>query len=737
MRRLGRLRLSLAVLACVLGSALASGPAAAQGPPDPQTTNIPYLAWRGEQIRLVKCNPAIGELGASVDWLVEEWTGPGEKPQIETSTITGFEDCVAADIVSLEPGLARVKLVVSDEVGTPILKHQFLSIWMSLNTPSIDEVGAADPTGDPRLGDPPGDGIFTAGDSNGRIQVKVTGTFPHPLGPGGSFTLPDAWPTLANALADDSDSDPDNNAARWDIHDDLTKAEGHVGGYCGPSALVVDAVDNCRLPSSSSGPFSRVFGDSSGPNTFGPFDPLVLSTLLSDGNLNAGDAPMPAARLDVQIAKNTGGSDIGGVGSLEPASKEQVYSRNTLGNGIAHNYYAPFYGTYIPSTSRPGLSSGIDGPAQGNNFRGFLVDGFYPYWGFAEVLRSEVARPTQCLRRLDQEPPYRLTPAGAQNVAVYTDEHGEAQVEYNPGTGAFYDAVGAIKNDNGGCDLEDVDLLGRSVITATARYPYQPVSDPAKPSAPLTKEVRSLFTKYLGYFTKGPGTANSTARIVVAHAQDVDGRAFAGERVCFFVDDEADGAFGFSGTTGPAGARFVVGGSDAPLLGNAPVCRFTDENGNAAVEVINSDPQSINVVAYYVPEGILRDIDVDFGTAPPPPPPGDFDDSPPPPDGTEGTGTPTQNVLKSVGATSVAKKAKRKVKAISASIRTARLVKRHGKVYLVVKIKSNARYARLRVKALGKHGRTLSIKTKRIRTNRTVKLRISAKARGAAVSIVR
>ncbi len=404
MRRLGRLRLSLAFLACVLGSVLASSPAAAQGPQDPQTTNIPYLAWRGEQIRLVKCHPDIGEAGANVDWLVEEWTGPGVKPQIETSTITGFEDCVAADIVSLEPGLARVKLVVADESGTAILKHQFLAIWMSLNTPSIDEVGAADPTGDTRLGDPPGDGIFTAGDSNGRIQVKVSGNFPHPLGPGGSFTLPDAWPTLAGALAEDSDSDPDNNAARWDIHDDLTKAEGHVGGYCGPGTAVVDAVDNCKVPSSDTGPFSRVFGDSSGPATFGPFDPLVLSTLLSDGNLNAGDAPMPAARVDVQIAKNTGGSDIGGVGSLEPADKSSVYSRNTLGNPIAHNYYAPFYGTYIPSTSRPGLSSGIDGPAQGNNFRGFLVDGFYPYWNFAEVLRTEIARPTQCLRRSDQAP---------------------------------------------------------------------------------------------------------------------------------------------------------------------------------------------------------------------------------------------------------------------------------------------------------------------------------------------
>ena len=724
--------MSLAFLACVLGTALATGPAAAQGPQDPQTTNIPYLAWRGEQIRLVKCHPDIGEAGASVDWLVESWTGPGEKPQIETSTITGFEDCVAADIVSLEPGFARVKLVVADEAGTPILKHQFLTIWMSLNTPFIDEVGSADPTGDPRLGDPPGDGIFTAGDSNGRIQVKVTGTF---QGPGGiSYTLPDAWPALATAVAEDSDSDPDNNAARWDIHDDLTKAEGHVGGYCGPGTAVVDAVDNCKLPSSSSGPFSRVFGDSSGPNTFGPFDPLVLSTLLSDGNLNAGDAPMPAARVDVQIAKNTGGSDIGGVGSLEPADKSQVYSRNTVGNALAHNYYAPFYGTYIPSTSRPGLSSGIDGPAKGNNFPGFLVDGFYPYWAFAEVLRAEVARPTNCLRRNDQQPPFRLTPAGPQNVAVYTDEHGEAQVEYNPGTGAFYDAVGAVKNDNGGCDLEDVDVLGRSSIVATARYPYQAVDDLAKPSAPLAKEVRSLFTKYLGYFPKGPGTANSTARILVAHAHDVDGRAFANERVCFFVDDEADGAFGFSGTTGPANDRFTVGGSDAPPLGNAPVCRFTDANGNAAVEIINSDPQSINVVAYFVPEGILRDIDVEFGSPTTPPPPGPFDPGVPGAPGAPGTNPTPPGKAAKVGAPE--KKGKPK-KAAASSIRSARLIKRGGKVYLAVRVKSNTRYARLRVKVLGRNGRKLGTLTKRIRTNRTVKLRVSGKARAARVTLVR
>ena len=54
------------------------------------------------------------------------------------------------------------------------------------------------------------------------------------------------------------------------------------------------------------------------------------------------------------------------------------------------------------------------------------------------------------------------------------------------------------------------------------------VSDPPKASAPLTKTVRSLFTKFASYFPKGPGAANENARIVTAHAQDIDGVAVRG-----------------------------------------------------------------------------------------------------------------------------------------------------------------------------------------------------------------
>jgi hypothetical protein len=440
----------------------------------------------------------------------------------------------------------------------------------------------------------------------------------------------------------------------------------------------------------------------------------------------------------VTIAANSGSpTDISGVGSLEKADKTSVYSRNGTGTSAAHNLYAPFYAAYIPATSRPGLASGVDGPASGNNFTGFLVDGLYDFWSIADTLRTATPTATTCLRRSDQTPAYRLTPSGAQSVVVYSDEHGEAQVKYNPGgargNGFYFDNLaGVIHNDNGGCDLEGIDVLGTSRITATARYPYQPVSDPDKTSAPLTKTVHSLFTKALSYYPKGPGTANSNARIVVAHAQDIDGSPFAGEKVCFFVDDEADGSFGFTGTTGPAGHRFTVGGTDGGSLGTADVCRITDEHGNAAIEVINSDPQSINVTALFVAEALLRDIDLEFGT------PGSTG-GPVPPGAPPVTPSPPITVSQAIaaGVPDATAFAAKKGTAKKARVAVAYMKGKAGKRALVVRVTSSKAKAKVRIRLIGKHGRLLRVVTKSIRTNRLVTIHVAAKVKKARVALVR
>jgi hypothetical protein len=725
------------------------------------TTNIPYTAWAGTQVRMVKCSPALEGLprnGLSVT--VESWSGSESyRPQVIQPSIDFVrsrardERCARFNVVSLGDGLARIKLKAFDDRHVEILEHQFLGIWMQLGTPAIDEVGAADPTGGPvgsetEVGDPAGDGAFLPSSNNGRVQVKVTGSFPHPAGPGGRFTLPNDWAALAGALADSDDPTADPPTL-WDIHDDMLKTEGHVAGFCRTTPpTVIDAVDNCR---GGDARFSRVFGDFG--RDLGPFDPVRLPTLLSDGKLDAGDAPMPAARVDVAIAPNTNPlTDIGGAGALEKADKTEVYSRDGNGTDSDHNLYAPFYGQFVPATAAEEIdaaASGTDWFVQ-NNF-GLNYFGFYDNWDTIP-LKTTLAMPTACNRTVDfeggagDEP--RTTPAGDQTVAVFTDEHGEAQVEYRPYAGGFYyDAVGAVRNDNRGCDLQDVDVLGTSAISATAKYPGQPVDFPAMRSGTINKTVGNEFDKSLRYYPKGTGAANANANIVVAHGQDVDGTPFAGERVCFYVDDKADSYRLFSGTTGPAGARFNVTSAQAPTPSTIHPdvrCAYLDSRGNAALEVFNSGDQTINVIAEYIDEGLLRDIDAIFGAGDGP---GDPPSTDPPPN-TDGGSTPTPvpgsnppstgTVVKTVGpGTHPVGGTKTTTKVKKTRISKARIKRIGGKRYLVVKVRSAHKRVKLAIRVKLRNGKVLKT-TRKIRANRSVRvMRLSPAVKSVKVKLAK
>lgn len=715
--------------------------------PDAFTTNVPYVAWRGEQIRAVKCTWDLVDQetrsrfrdGSNVDVLVESWSGSSPGPQLERSTLDRLfwssdrTPCVRFDMASLDAGLARVKLVVSDRDHNPIVKHQFLLVWLTLGNVAIDEVGANDPTGqqpagsNAAVGDPAGDGNLTPASANGRVQVLVTGTFPHPLGPGGTFTLPNDWPVIAGALASDGDPFNANPAQRWDIHDGLGPTDGHVPGFCTTVAAAgIDGVDDCN-GGSDLGPFSNVFGQ--GVTAGGPFDPARPATLLSDGQLDSADAPMPATRVDVAIAPNTGAAgDIAGAGALVKADKSDVYSRDGNGTGAPHNLFAPYYKQWIPATAAAGAgypeASGIDGPVQGNNFPGFLVDGLYDNWDTV-ALRTALATATACNARVGRSPAgdvKRMTPAGDQKVAVYTDEHGEAQVAYEPYAGGFYydQMPGVILNRNRGCDLQGAATLGTAAITATARYPYQPVDAGPVNSATLTKTVVNLFDKSLSYWPKGTGAANDNARIVVVHGNDLDGTPFAGEKVCFHIAEQADGFMAYTGDAGPLDAPFRVGGGYAHADPGADICRRLDGNGNAAIEVLNSDPQVINVIADFVEEGLLRSIDLDFGT------PGSSGGKVPPPGrggmpaARAGSTPPTIAQLQATApaaagvlAQSVRHKA---AKRASRRIAIARIARINGKRILMVRVVSNRRFERIRIRV----GRQTYVRT--VRLTRLVKV---------------
>jgi len=583
-RRRFALAVGLAAGIVVLATMLAAGGAAAQpittvnytgDNTDPQTTNVPYLAWAGEQIRLVKCYTP-GELTgapASAQFAVVSWSGDlgpnsSPRPDVETGTQSFVTDpsgrtCVRGDVVSTHPGLAAIKLVVTDAAGNIVApKHDFLAIWMQISSVALSEL--------PGGGDN-GTGHFDFNASNGPnrlnpglVGVTVKGQFPWN---GATWTLPDQWADLANALAVDNDnpSNPGPNegagpTARWDIHDDNALTEGHpavTGCTTDVIATLIEAVDNCN----GGGPFGDVFsrffgidtttgarlGDTAGSGT-GPFDPTDPSTLLSDGKLDQFDAPMPAAPIYLTLS--------GDVGALNGAPKYELMSRDGTGANTPHNLYAPYYAEWIPSTDKADWASGIDGPALGNNFPGFQnsQDSPYTFWdAIPEVTRSGPAN--ACHDALGNTVP---TPFGNTEIIVYTDEHGDAVAEFDP-TAGFNLAVSA----NNLCPAIAGAANFTATITAEAKYPFQPaavaangITVPAAAPASLTKTVATAGLKALSCVPKGTNSA-----FCVEQVNDIFGNPVAGAPVLFTANSlgnaniQADAtAFGTFDTTlqGPA-----------------------------------------------------------------------------------------------------------------------------------------------------------------------------------------
>ena len=279
---------------------------ASSGAPDPQTTNIPYLAWAGNQVNVTKCfdsRQAEGNISQVPvptmygKFVVEDWSGvelagpsagfASKEPQflndadgdvvgqIPTSGPHRGSLCFSVHVSSLKPGLAVIKLAVREDLlrllpGLDVLaKHQFLVIWMRSNAPTIREVANADfPS--ISVGDPLGDGFFDLGQPYGRnpglIDVDVTGSVPmgnnfYGIFSNNSVTLPADWRALADKFAFDSDPAaggvPGSAWDRWDIHDDQSTYSNHAGANpCTPKAGAIDAVDNC-VGGGQNGPFSQ------------------------------------------------------------------------------------------------------------------------------------------------------------------------------------------------------------------------------------------------------------------------------------------------------------------------------------------------------------------------------------------------------------------------------------------------------------------------------------------------
>ena len=813
-----RLRKGAIGIAAVAALAATAVPATAGAPgpyvPDvsnPNTTNIPYLAWRGENIRMVKCwgtnefrsevaeqiSPSVsisdGDMQSlfgsifGVSNVLEDWSGQylstalpqnvvnGAKLFLYPNYNGGIAICAGDTWSSQKAGLGQFKTTAYFSLpafGSKVLimQHQFLAAWMNLGTPTIEEVASRNPAVNPEaLGDPLGDGNFIAGDgwvfSNGvwtfndkvdypgEVQVTVKGTIPllnnyDELGLGDSITMPDDWAELAAVMATDADPRNFNPAMRWDIHDEIDESLRDFAA--------LDPVDNLDGVLR----FTRVgLTTASFQNTVGPFDPnFALETLLPDGVLDEGDAPMPAARVDFNIA---------GDGYWTGASKAEAYSRNDQGTlSPAENLFLPYYSQYIPATSRDvlGYASGIDGALVTNNFNGFLHWGEYKNWQIADNGRLLYEGVDTDCRNWKHY--YRSTynnPGGDLKLAVaYTDEHGESRLSYNPGGrwgngfGIFDDIV---SNSNNGCDLGGINPIGGATISVTARYPYQKVTDPDKPAAKtLTKTTYSLFQKVLSYYPKGPSVEDQRARIVLAHAQDIQGKPYVNEKVCISAVAENSGqvaGFVFNGTitTYPGGPLYVntQNASEGQTVGL--ICARTDANGNAAFEIFHSFGQMVDVIALFVDEGLLRDVLVNFGVAGssahnPPLTPADVLPGGAASGGQtgNGTGVPSDSQVVSVitkasqagfgGATVVVTpaavqkaiaKLMGKSKIAKAKITMLRLVKPlHGKRYIHVFVKSAKKTAKVTFLLKGKNNKILVRTTRVVKTNKLVKLQFSS-----------
>jgi hypothetical protein len=696
-----RLKLGLLALVAMIGATMViTTVAQARSIPDPMLSNVPYLAWRGEAVRMVKCvapsSLPAGYTPSSLDagFTLVDWSGDPHlaTPQTVTAApgfnsaifdVRGFDGayCWGMSFISQKAGLAVIKMTVRDGTAGPVLLvHDFYVGWMNLNSIVLCNNSS------PGLCTGPTTDVITdvAGDPVPNIlEANLTGNFPllqdfNELGIGHDITLPDGstapglvmpddWATLAASIATVRGplGDP---VSFWDTHDDTLATEGHAQEspalVCTPRVLTgIDAVDQCEDTGSlaladEAGNFSSIWSTLIGPASdgapYGPFDPTRPGgTYLSDGKLDPGDAPMPAARIDFTIAANSGGpTDISGVGTFTKVDKGLCPGQSALndaggepaapfgctntlyvrpGATTPHHLYAPFYRAYLPATLAPAdpFSSGIDG-GFANNFNGFLnltgnaladPSGLYDYWDIAEVLRTSTAAATNCLFRTipvdgTSIPIFLQTPGdGPSSIATYSDEHGEARTGFLPGTGFFFDNFG-ILNANLGCDLAGISPLGTASITATARYPYEPVTAQPLVSNAVAKSVASLFVKLIQCYPKGPSAFDQQTAICVAHAQGITGAAIVGERVCFFSDSNAEGMFlpALASITIPNQTTWpAIGIFPAPPL-NGPnnVCAFTDVNGNTAVEVLNSNATTVNITAFFVDEGLMRSVHVTF-----------------------------------------------------------------------------------------------------------------------------
>jgi hypothetical protein len=177
------------------------------------------------------------------------------------------------------------------------------------------------------------------------------------------------------------------------------------------------------------------------------------------------------------------------------------------------------------------------------------------------------------------------------------------------------------------------------------------------------------------------------------------------------------------------------------------ICLRTNDDGNAAVEVQESQGNEINIIGDFTAEGILRDVKIPFGSpsldpidpGAPTRTPGTTPIVPQPE--TPGNTTPSQQTVRALAAGNVQVSSSRvRRSAPRTSVRFARVVNSaKGTRYLSVRLKGTKRTATVRIQLMGYNGKVVRTVTRTVAVGRTVSLRnvrLGANIRSARVAVV-
>jgi hypothetical protein len=348
----------------------------------------------------------------------------------------------------------------------------------------------------------------------------------------------------------------------------------------------------------------------------------------------------------------------------------------------------------------------------------------------------------------------------ADTVSVYTDEHGQAIVAYDPDRGFYFTA-----NNNGLCDLgqnvpanataatpSDPVLLGSSTIQATALYPYKPVQPLVGfASNTLVKNVYGDPAKFLRCVPKDDKFHAFCVEVI----RDIYGNPVEGAKVQFTIEP--------GGKLVPASLKF--GGFDTTgqhfwdNATNTTVYAMTNDLGQAGVEVISTLGGQVDLLAENIDtrnggSGIIRDACINYsgpavtatyngcagGTGTPVTPPAPVV-------------TPVSPVVVApvvtapvvtapvvvTPATPVSVGGVQTPSVVKAHLVSAKLVATKLGRYLQVKVTGPNKTATIKITLLGKQGKVLKTVTKTVPANKLVRvtgLTISKAVVAARIAVV-